>query len=83
LFGLARIIGRTAYRPVTIHCFCCCDASGDEQALIEAVGALQLGDRETAMMIFAEFLPPLAAQFAIEPARGIADGFSEAEYRLA
>lgn len=83
LFGLSRIIGRTASRPVMVHCFVCPSVSGDEQALIEAVGALQLGDRETARAIFDEFLPPIASQFAVEPASGVARAFAAAGYRLA
>ena len=71
-----------AFRPVVVHCFVCPNMSGDEQALIEAIGALQLGDRETARAIFDEFPPPIASRFAVDPANGVARAFMAAGYRL-
>lgn len=59
-------VARPALRPLSVHCPCCPDISGDERLLLDVAAAAQHGDREVGLSLLADLLDPTSARRALD-----------------
>lgn len=76
---LMSVVGRTARRPVAIHCPRCPQISGDEQHLLHGASLTQAGRGGLAERVLrTALLSAAGAGLALAPLEGVAELFAEA-----
>ncbi|MBN8901990.1 MAG: hypothetical protein BGO51_08930 [Rhodospirillales bacterium 69-11] len=81
--ALMNVIGRTARRPIAVHCPRCPRLSSDEVSLLHAASLAQAGDAPCAeRALRTALLSAQGAEFALGPLEGLAILFAEAGLRL-
>jgi hypothetical protein len=72
----------TAHTTIELHCPVCRRLSPSERQLLQAVSAIQCGRFDIACAQFEHWLPPVATEWALGPARGLTTIFGIAGLRL-
>lgn len=82
LESMLEVFACTAHAPVELHAVGCPCVSASECRLLEAVGAVQHGCNDLAQRRFEDWLPPVAADWIMAPARGFGIIFATGGLRL-
>jgi hypothetical protein len=82
LEALLEAFACTAHTAIELHCPVCRRLSPSEHRLLQAVSAVQCERFDIACEQFEHWLPPVATEWALAPARGLATLFRIACLRL-
>ncbi|GGI31516.1 hypothetical protein [Bradyrhizobium guangdongense] len=75
LEAIVEIFACTAHTPIEVHCPTCPKMSGSEHGILRAIAAAQEERIEVARQQFECWLPPVGADWALVPVRGLATIF--------
>jgi len=75
LESIIEIFACTAHRAIAVHCPTCPRMSGSEHGILRAIAAAQKERDDIARKQFECWLPPVGADWALAPVRGLATIF--------